>query len=87
MRPMATDEPTKMYRVFSIVPRSGKKPLWLNIGTAYPHEKGDGFNILLQALPLQTGPGEVKLVARLYESKDDELDELSDSPASSSKKK
>ena len=67
---MATDG--KMYRLFSIVPRKGKKDLWLNIGTMYAHGNGDGFNILLQAIPLQTAPGEAKIVARLYEGKDDD---------------
>lgn len=68
---MATD---KMYKVFSVVPRKGKPDLWLNIGTMFPHGNGDGFNILLQALPLQTGPGEAKLVARL-KTDDDEGDD------------
>lgn len=67
---MATD---KMYKVFTVVPRKGKPDLWLNIGTMFPHGSGDGFNILLQALPLQTGPGEAKLVARL-KTDDDEGD-------------
>ena len=69
---MATE---KMYRLFSIVPRKGKPDLWLNIGTMFPHGNGDGFNILLQAIPLQTGPGEAKIVARLKTDKDDEEDE------------
>ena len=69
---MATE---KMYRLFSIVPRKGKPDLWLNIGTMFPHGNGDGFNILLQALPLQTGPGEAKIVARAYDGKDDELED------------
>jgi hypothetical protein len=38
--------------------------VWLNIGAAYPHKEGDGFNLVLQALPLQ---GNGKLVMRAYE--------------------
>ena len=37
---------------------------WLNIGVAFPHEKGDGFNVVLQALPLH---GNGKLVMRAYD--------------------
>lgn len=69
---MATE---KMYRLFSIVPRKGKPDLWLNIGTMFPHGSGDGFNILLQAIPLQTGPGEAKVVARVYDDKDDDAED------------
>ena len=43
---------TKMYRVYSIIERPKQEDFWLNIGVAFPHEKGDGFNLLLQALPL-----------------------------------
>lgn len=39
--------------------KEGDKEFWLQIGAAFPHTKGDGFNILLNALPL----GE-KLVVR-----------------------
>ena len=42
----------KMYRVYSIIERPKQEDFWLNIGVAFPHEKGDGFNIMLQALPL-----------------------------------
>jgi len=42
----------KMYRVYSIIERPKQEDFWLNIGMAFPHEKGDGFNVVLQALPL-----------------------------------
>jgi hypothetical protein len=29
-----------------------KKDFWTRIGTAFPHPKGDGFNVLLNALPV-----------------------------------
>ena len=38
--------------------------LRLNIGVAFPHEKGDGFNVILQALPLH---GQGKLVLQAYD--------------------
>jgi hypothetical protein len=42
----------KMYRVYSVIERPKQDDFWLNIGTAFAHEKGDGFNVVLQALPL-----------------------------------
>jgi hypothetical protein len=54
----------KMYRVYSVVPRPKQEDFWLNIGAAYPHEDGQGFNIQLQALPVH---GLGKLVMRLHE--------------------
>jgi hypothetical protein len=54
----------KMYRVYSVIERPKQDDFWLNIGTAFPHEKGDGFNVVLQALPLH---GNGKLVMRAYE--------------------
>jgi hypothetical protein len=54
----------KMYRVYSIIERPKQEDFWLNIGVAFPHEKGDGFNVVLQALPLH---GNGKLVMRVYD--------------------
>ena len=54
----------KMYRVYSIIERPKQDDFWLNIGVAFPHEKGDGFNVVLQALPLHENG---KLVMRAYD--------------------
>ncbi len=54
----------RMYRVYSIIERPKQDDYWLNIGVAFPHENGDGFNIILQALPLH---GNGKLVMRAYD--------------------
>lgn len=54
----------KMYRVYSIIERPKQDDYWLNIGVAFPHENGDGFNVILQALPLS---GNGKLVVRAYD--------------------
>ena len=54
----------KMYRVYSIIERPKQDDYWLNIGVAFPHEKGDGYNIILQALPIH---GNGKLVMRAYD--------------------
>ena len=32
--------------------RPGKKPRWLRIGVAFPHDKGSGLTLILNALPL-----------------------------------
>ena len=47
-------------------------PFWLNIGTAFVHKDSKGFNVILQALPING-----RVVLRLYgdgppqENKDD----------------
>ena len=57
-------EKPAMYRVYSIVPRAKQEDFWLNIGVAFPHDDGQGFNIMLQALPIH---GEGKIVMRAYD--------------------
>src|SRR5258708_6868898 len=51
---------TKRYTVYTIVKRDRKDDFWLNIGVAFPHDDGKGFNVFLQALPL----GDGKIVLR-----------------------
>ena len=63
----------KMYRVYSIIERPKQDDYWLNIGVAFPHENGDGFNVILQALPLQ---GNGKLVVRAYDPEKHEAEEV-----------
>jgi hypothetical protein len=58
---MATQQPT--YTAFTVVKREGKDDYWLNIGAAFMHEDGDGFNVVLQALPING-----KIVLRLPKS-------------------
>ena len=50
----------KRYTVYTIVKRERKDDFWLNIGVAFPHDDGKGFNVFLQALPL----GDGKIVLR-----------------------
>ena len=54
----------KMYRVYSIIERPKQDDYWLNIGVAFPHDDGEGFNVILQALPLH---GAGKVVRRAYD--------------------
>jgi hypothetical protein len=45
-----TKQPT--HRAYSVIPREGQDDFWLNLGLVFAHKDGGGFNILLQALPL-----------------------------------
>src|SRR5207244_4678866 len=40
------------HRAYSVIRREGQDDFWLNIGLVFPHKDGNGFNIMLQALPL-----------------------------------
>jgi hypothetical protein len=52
------------YRAYTVIKREGADDFWLAIGAAFPHQSGDGFNIVLQALPLPDKDGQCKLVLR-----------------------
>jgi hypothetical protein len=56
------------FRAYTVIKREGKDDYWLNLGVAFPHEDGEGFNLLLQALPT-----DAKIVLRRY--KENEEDE------------
>lgn len=36
----------------SVIRREGQDDYWLNIGLVFPHKDSGGFNIMLQAFPL-----------------------------------
>ena len=59
---MASQQPA--YRAFTVVKREGQDDFWLPIGAAFPHQSGDGFNVILQALPIPNGDGQCKIVLR-----------------------
>ena len=40
------------YRAFTIVKREGTDDFWLPIGAAFARQDGEGFNLVLQALPI-----------------------------------
>lgn len=40
------------YRAFTVVKREGQDDFWLPIGAAFPHQDGEGYNLVLQALPI-----------------------------------
>jgi hypothetical protein len=55
------------YQAYSVVKREGQDDFWLNIGAAFMHQDGDGYNIVLQALPING-----KIVLRLPKAQGDE---------------
>jgi hypothetical protein len=55
------------YRAYSVVKREGQDDYWLPIGAAFEHADHGGFNVILQALPLDG-----KLVLRV--PKDEEAE-------------
>ena len=59
------------HRAYTVIKRENKDDYWLNLGVCFPHEDGEGFNLLLQALPLDG-----KIVLRTY--KEDEEEESND---------
>lgn len=40
------------HRAYSVIKREGQDDYWLNLGLVFPHKDGGGFNIMLQAFPL-----------------------------------
>ena len=40
------------HRAYSVIKREGQDDYWLNIGLVFPHKDDGGFNIMLQAFPL-----------------------------------
>jgi hypothetical protein len=43
---------TPTHRAYSVIKRDGQDDYRLNLGLAFPHKDGGGFNIILQAFPL-----------------------------------
>jgi hypothetical protein len=55
---MANQQPA--YRAYTVIKREGAEDFWLAIGAAFMHQDGDGYNVVLQALPIDG-----KIVLRL----------------------
>jgi hypothetical protein len=70
---MSNQQPA--YRAFTVIKRGeGQDDYWLPIGAAFPHQSGDGFNVILQALPIPDRDGQCKLVLRPPKDDKDETD-------------
>lgn len=62
------DQPKQpTHRAYSVIRREGQDDFWLNLGLVFPHKDGNGFNIILQALPLDG-----KIVCRTLDEAEDE---------------
>ena len=55
------------YNAYTVKKREGKDDWWVKVGVCFPHEDGEGFNILLQAMPTDG-----KLVLRRYKENPEE---------------
>ena len=65
---MADKQPNApTHRAYSVIRREGQDDYWLNVGLAFPHKDGAGFNIILQAFPLDG-----KIVLRTYKEDEEE---------------
>src|ERR1039458_1293603 len=73
---MAEKEQPKQptHRAYSVIRREGQDDFWLNLGLVFAHKDGKGFNIMLQAFPLDG-----KLVCREV-GEDDENSKGSQEP-------
>ena len=64
------------YRAYTVIKREPNadgtsNDYWLNLGIVFPHEDGEEFNMLLQALPT-----DAKLVLRRYKEKPEEQEQV-----------
>jgi hypothetical protein len=60
---MSNQQPA--YRAFTVIKRGeGQDDYWLPIGAAFPRQSGDGYNVVLQALPIPDRDGQCKIVLR-----------------------
>ena len=67
-----SDNYSQVYHVYSTTARQGKGEDWLSIGLALPHQDGNGFDVMLRALPLNS-----KLILRrAFETQQWEAHEL-----------
>lgn len=51
--PNTTNAKAPSHSVYTVRDRGeGKKAFWTRIGSAWPHQDGQGFNVQLESLPL-----------------------------------
>lgn len=44
--------PEMTHRAFTVIKREGQDDYWLPVGAAFEHADGKGYNVVLQALPI-----------------------------------
>lgn len=57
-------------RAYTVVKRKGQDDFWLPIGAAFSH-KDEGYNVILQALPIPDSEGVCKIVLRPPKDQED----------------
>lgn len=62
------------FRAFTVIQRKDQDDFWLPIGAAFKHQSGDGYNLILQALPIPNGDGQCKIVLRPPKDEDEKYD-------------
>jgi hypothetical protein len=65
-------EPAKMLAAYVVTRREDKDDWWTQIGTAFEHTDGKGWNLVLQALPISGADGECKIVLRTPKAAEDD---------------
>ena len=69
---MSTTTHQPAMRAFTVIKREGQDDFWLPIGAAFAHQNGDGFNVILQAMPIPDGDGQCKIVLRPPKNDDEQ---------------
>ena len=49
---MASTQQQPAFNAYSVIKREGQEDFWMSLGAAFPHADNKGFNIVLQAMPL-----------------------------------
>ena len=49
---MASNQQQPAFNAYSVIKREDQDDYWMSLGAAFPHADGKGFNIVLQAMPL-----------------------------------
>jgi len=62
------------FRAFTVIQRKDQDDFWLPIGASFKHQSGDGYNLVLQALPIPNGDGQCKIVLRPPKDDDEQND-------------
>ncbi len=62
------------FRAFTVIQRKDQDDFWLPIGAAFKHQSGDGYNLVLQALPIPNGDSQCKIVLRPPKDEDEQND-------------
>ena len=73
-------EAAKMLAAYVVTRREGKDDWWTQIGTAFEHADGKGWNLVLQALPITGADGDCKIVLRTPKADDDRQDDRRTKP-------